>query len=73
MPLNDNERQELERWREFGRCAFMVLFTAANERPDHKWLNDNGWMSSSALFSDLNNLLKLSHEAKSHADTLKGS
>ena len=61
--LNDKERKELERWREFGHCAFMVLFTARQDRPNHKWINDNGWMSSRALFTDLNNLLKQSHEA----------
>lgn len=62
--MNKQEREELARWRAFGHNAFMLLFTTAEERPDHKWLNDNGWMSSSALFSDLNYLLKQSHKAK---------
>ena len=50
--------KELKQWREFGHNAFVLLFTTAQERPDHKWLNDYGWMSSTALLSDLNNLLK---------------
>ena len=66
--MKEQEREELARWRAFGHNAFMVLFAARQERPDHKWLNDNGWMSSSALFSELNHLLKTArdnvHEAK---------
>jgi hypothetical protein len=54
-----SQSKELEQWRTFGHNAFMLLFTTAEEQPDHKWLNDNGWLSSTALFSDLNNLLKV--------------
>lgn len=57
--MTKQERKELEQWRKFGHHAFMVLFTTAKDQPDHKWYNDNGWMSSSALFFDLNHLLKI--------------
>ena len=62
-----NEQQELERWREFGHNAFMLLFATAQERPDHKWLNNYGWISSDALFSDLNDLLKTARDNEAEA------
>ena len=59
--------KELKQWRVFGHNAFMLLFTAAQEQPDHKWLNNYGWMSSSALLSDLNNLLKTARDNDTEA------